>query len=209
MIPDKHLKTLVGAIVAIWALSLILAGIAAPLEMLQPFSTVTGVLPFVLLAFDKWLWRIPFLHPWFVEVPNLRGVWRVEIRSTWKDPETGQTPGPIEGYMVIRQTYSTISMRLFTRESSSKLTAGWILKETDGKYLLTCVYNNESKLPFRDRSPIHYGSYILRVVGDPPQELSGHYWTDRGTQGEMILTERKRKFPDDFETAFKAYQATA
>ena len=206
MIPSNQLSTLIAVAAALWAFFLFLGGITASPKFLAPFSSVTGALGLLLLAFDRWLWRIPFLHSWFVEVPNLRGVWCAEIRSTWKDPATGQGPDTIEGYMVIRQTYSTISMRLITRESSSKLTAGRILKEPDGLYLITGVYNNESKHSFRERSPIHYGSLILTVVGDPPQKLCGHYWTDRGTRGELSLTERKREFPYDFETAAKAYQ---
>ena len=72
--------------------------------MLRPFSTVTGVVGLLLLLFDQYLWRIPFLYPWFVDVPNIRGVWKAEDRSNWINPETGQKIQPIWGYVVVRQT---------------------------------------------------------------------------------------------------------
>jgi SMODS-associating 2TM, beta-strand rich effector domain len=205
MIPSKHLSVLIALAAAIWAASLILGGVALPPGLLRPFSTVTGVLGLLLLAFDKYLWRIPFLHPWFIEMPNIRGVWKAEIRSNWVNPETGQRIGPIGGFMVIRQTYSSISMRLINRESASKLLAARILSEPDGLFCVTGVYSNEPKHSIRGRSPIHYGSLLLNIRSNPPTSLDGHYWTDRGTQGELRLTERRNAFPEDYDAAVLAF----
>jgi hypothetical protein len=58
------------------------------------------------MAFDLWLWKIPFLHSWFVKRPVIDGKWKVEIRANWKDPATNAGIAPLEGYMVIRQTFS-------------------------------------------------------------------------------------------------------
>ena len=54
--------------------------------------------------------------------PVIDGTWKVQLRSNWKDPiAAGATVAPIEGYMVVRQTFSTLSMRLLTAESHSEL----------------------------------------------------------------------------------------
>jgi hypothetical protein len=201
VIQSKHLSTLIAAAVALWAVFLFIGGIAASPKLLGPFSSVTGALGLLLLAFDRWLWRIPLLHPWFVDVPDIRGVWKAEIRSNWINPATGVQISPIAGFMVIRQIYSTLSMRLITKESASKLLAARILRDADGLYTVTGIYSNEPKHSLRERSPIHYGSLVLRVSGEPVTNLDGHYWTDRKTQGELVLSERKIKYADDFESA--------
>jgi SMODS-associating 2TM, beta-strand rich effector domain len=203
--PNKDLRYLVTIIAAVWAVAMLIGGIGTPAGMWRLFSTVTGSVGVLLLVFETYLWRLPFLHPWLVAVPNLRGVWKTEIRSNWVNPETNQGIAPIKAYMVVRQTYSGVSMRLITKESTSKLMASTILREQDGLYAVIGVYCNEPKHSVRDRSPIHYGSLVLHVVGQPVSTLGGHYWTDRGTQGELYLSKCKNLFPQDFESAAKAF----
>ena len=82
--------------------------------------------------------------------------------------------------MAVRQSLTTLSMRLMTAESSSRLIAYKMVEENDGVFLVTGVYTNTPKLELRgDRSEIHYGALLLQVLGDPPISLEGHYWTDR------------------------------
>ena len=111
MASEKYIKAILYVAVAAWATS----------ALLKPLSTVTTIVVFATLAFDLWLWKIPLLHGWFVKRPVIDGTWKVEIRSNWKNPATGARIGPVEGYMVIRQTFSTLSLRLLTEESSSEL----------------------------------------------------------------------------------------
>src|SRR3954470_8222553 len=61
------------------------------------------------------------LHEWFVKRPVIDGTWKLQLRSNWKDPATQNTIPPIEGYMVVRQTFSTLSMRLLTAKSHSEV----------------------------------------------------------------------------------------
>ena len=68
------------------------------------------------------------------------------------------------------------------------------------------VYSNEPKHSIRNRSPIHYGTLKLNIIGNPVTALSGHYWTDRGTQGELYLSDCKNAFPEDFALATKMFQ---
>ena len=76
--------------------------------------------------------KIPLLHGWFLKRPVIEGSWKVEIRSNWKDPATGNAIAPVEGYMVVRQTFSTLSLRLLTAESSSELVGTEIVCSADG-----------------------------------------------------------------------------
>jgi SMODS-associating 2TM, beta-strand rich effector domain len=98
----------------------------------------------------------------------------------------------VEGYVVIRQTFLNLSLRLLTKESSSHLVTE-IVCSVDGLYCVSGVYRNEPRCEDRSHSPIHYGAVWLQVIDTPAQMLEGHYWTDRNTAGEMRLTERQRK----------------
>jgi len=206
MIQSKQLSVLLGVAVAIWAILLMISGVTLSLPLLRPFSTVTGAVAFLLVVFDRWLWRVQVLHPWFVNVPNIRGVWKGMLFSNWLNPETGETIEPIECFMVIRQTYTTLSMRLLTKESASKVLAAQIVCEPDGIYSVFAVYTNEPKHSVRDRSPIHFGGLTLHVQGTPPNMLDGHYWTDRATQGQLCLTECRTAFPQDSTSAAELFK---
>lgn len=134
--------------------------------------------------------------------PDLRGTWRVVLKSEWVDPKTGRSPEPITCYMAIRQTLTTLSMRLMTPESSSWLVAHRVMLSPDGLYQVAGVYTNKPQVHLRgDRSEIHFGAILLDVHGDPPAELDGHYWTDRDTRGAMQLTDRRRETCSTFEEA--------
>ena len=134
--------------------------------------------------------------------PDIRGSWRVELKSEWVDPSTEEEVAPITCYMVVRQTLTTLSMRMMTAESSSSLVAHKIVEENDGVFLVTGVYTNTPKLRHRGkRSEIHYGALLLKVLGDPPVSLEGHYWTDRNSRGSIRLSNKKAVIFSTFEEA--------
>ena len=154
MLSRLHLSVILLLAAGIWGVMLVVEGVAVSGTWFRPFSTVVGVLLLLLVAFDLWAWRLRFLQGWFVPRPDIRGTWRVELRTDWKDPTTGGVVAPITAYLVVRQTYSTLSLRMLTPESSSELAAAEISKAADGTYRLAAVYRNEPKLSVRDRSPI-------------------------------------------------------
>jgi hypothetical protein len=103
--------------------------------------------------------------------------------------------------MVIRQTFWSVSARLITRESKSYSMVGAIDSEGDSHYSLMAVYRNTPRASVRGRSPIHHGTLMLDIGGDPPSRLEGFYWTDRKTMGEIELTQRFNKHVSDFAGA--------
>jgi hypothetical protein len=208
MASGKYVKAILYVAVAVWAVVLLVSGQTLSSAWLKPLSTVTTVVVFVALAFDLWLWKLPFLHGWFVKRPAIDGTWKVEIRSNWRKPvTTGSEPiPPIEGYMVIRQTFSSLSLRLLTEESSSELLGTEIVCSADGLYCVSGVYRNEPRFQVRDRSPIHYGAVWLRIIDAKPPKIEGHYWTDRKTDGEMELTNRQVPKFQDFKSARAHYK---
>jgi hypothetical protein len=92
-------------------------------------------------------------------MPDLNGTWKVAIHPT--APET--SPEKVIAYMVIRQTFSTVSLRLFTAESHSETLSARVVRCDDGTCNLAAVYRNTPRLQARDRSPLHHGALLLNV----------------------------------------------
>lgn len=205
MTADRYIKAIIYGGVLAWTVVLYANHQAINSAGLRPLSTVITVVLYAVMAFDLWLWKIPFLHSWFVKRPAIDGTWEVEIRSNWKNPAAGTDIPPIEGYMVVRQTFSTLSMRLLTEESSSELVGTEIVCSADGLYCVSGVYRNEPRFQVRDRSEIHYGAVWLRIIDEPEKKVMGHYWTDRETAGEMELGNRQRKRFQTFQSAKAHY----
>ena len=206
MISKTHLSTILFLAAMAWGILLVITGVTVSISWLKYLSTVTGILLLLLGAFDLWLWRLPFLQGWFVKHPVIRGTWRVVMRSNWVDPSTGKVIEPIVGFMVVRQNYSSLSLRLLTSWSSSELIGAAIVSNSDGTASITGVYRNEPRQSIRQRSPIHYGALLLHVIGSPVTGLTGHYWTDRNTAGEIELSNRRSEIYHSFETAEQAFR---
>jgi hypothetical protein len=201
MISRSHLTVLLGLAAILWGILLLLSGVHVSMQLAKPFSAVLGILLILLGLFEKWVWRLPILHPWFVSTPVLRGTWKGRVTPFGLDHESGQPYSPIEAYLTIRQTFSSISIRLITNESSSELLAGNIVKEPDEIYTVFGTYRNTPRLLKRDESPIHYGGLFLHVQGKSVNALSGQYWTDRNTRGELHFDRREKTTVDSFEEA--------
>jgi hypothetical protein len=206
MTAERFIKAIIYVAVLAWTVVLYLNHEAIHSSSLRLLSTVTTAVLYTVMAFDLWLWKLSFFH-WFVKRPVIEGSWKVEIRSNWKDPATGNRTPPVEGYMVVRQTFSTLSLRLLTAESSSELVGTEIVCSADGLYCVSGVYRNEPRFEVRDRSQIHYGAVWLKIIEEPPKKVLGHYWTDRQTAGEMELTDRQRKKFQTFQSAQAYYNA--
>lgn len=195
MITRIQLSTILIIAALLWGGALFLAGVDVQPEWMRPFSFVLGAIVLLIAASEKWLWRIHWLHPLFFNMPNLNGTWRVILRPT----APSSSPSEVEAYMVMRQTLSTIKIRMFTAESESETIAAKVYCCDDGTFTVAGVYRNTPRLSVRGRSPVHHGSILLSVQGDPPQALSGEYWTDRLSQGELAVTGRSSRQAHSFE----------
>lgn len=204
MSPRFHVTTmlLVGVI---WGVLLFLNGVTVELEWLKPASTVAGILTFMFIVFDRWVWRWKWLK-WFVKRPHVWGTWRVVLRSNYRKPGSKGPISPIEGYMTIWQVYSDIRVRLFTAESSSESVAVQRFAKTDGTCELAVIYENFPNQSVRKQSPIHFGAMILTVEESPESRLAGHYWTDRESGGEIEVTDRRKVMYWSYFAATKAFK---
>ena len=90
--------------------------------------------------------------------------------------------------LVVKQTFNSISCVLYTSESDSYSTAAQISRDEDSGILrLSYNYSNRPKATIRDRSAIHDGAALLRIITTPGRALEGEYWTSRCTTGDLAL----------------------
>jgi predicted pore-forming effector associated with SMODS systems len=172
-------------------------------KAVEKLPHVVTIFVVVRFAFTRWMWRwkIFTYKGWLVRVPDIQGTWAGDLQSTWKNPKTGQGIPPLKMLLVIRQTFSTMSCTMFTKESESYSRAAQLAVEDEsGAITVSYNYTNRSKAVIRDRSPIHDGAAHLRVVTLPQRMLEGEYWTGRCTTGTMKLHFRSKDlleaFPD-------------
>lgn len=149
--------------------------------------------------FVRWWWRWRAVQGWLVPFPVIEGTWRGQLQSTWNNSQT-QTPSqPIALTLVVRQTFLTVSCTMFTEESESRSYSSSIHIDTETKERrLVYNYSNKPRTTIRDRSPIHDGTASLQIIGSPPKELRGEYWTNRQTKGELSLYFETRELVETF-----------
>lgn len=204
MLNRTSLTVLLLAAVAIWGTVLFVTGIQISWDHAKPFTITVTILTAGLAAFNKtaWAWRI---FSWFHHRPDLRGTWQVELVSTYRDKVSG-APVTMHGYAAIRQTYSALSIRLMTKESTSGLIADKLMIHDDETVEIAGVYQSDPEVHLRGRvSEIHYGAFKVTVVSRPPTCIQGHYWTDRHTNGTIIYTSRVSTIADSYAEAEKLY----
>lgn len=133
-----------------------------------------GVAAILVALYDHWLWKIDPT----VKTPVLKKKYTGTIRSTWNGQEY-----PAE--MEIKQSYLSVRVILKTQESKSKSLIASV-DEIEGEQQLIYCYLNTPTASVRDRSAMHFGTAMLGV--DKPEEISGTYFTDRKTTGDMHFT---------------------
>ena len=206
VVPSRlTIHAIIGIAALVWAAGLTIDGVAVDIEWGRWFTAAVGIAVLALLAFDRWVW-VRWPVSLIVPRPDLRGTWEGQIRSGWTDA-SGESLPPIEAFLVIRQTFSTVSIRAITKESSSDSLVAVVQANASGEQRMTYTYMNVPDLLIQDRSRIHHGTVNLDIH-DGPQGivLRGSYWTDRDTKGQMEFTNRKRRRYTDFVSAATAFE---
>jgi hypothetical protein len=191
--------------IAAAAIAIAVGGFHLEAGMLRAALGAVGVVGFVVGLWDRFLWRV---GPW--GSPIVHGTWLGELRSDWIDPATSQSVPPIDVVFVFRQTAATTTVSMHTRESSSASVTAAIVRTGDQRREISWLYRNEPQSAYRDRSPMHYGGAHLEAISRRhPTSLTGRYWTDRRTTGDIVLTTHHRKLADGFVDGNALFLATS
>lgn len=176
--------------IIIWVAVLFFSGNSLKIgwEAIKKLPDVVTIYVLLVLIFTNWAWRLPIFKGWLVPFPDLQGTWKGTLQSTWIDPATSQKIQPKYVMLVIKQTFSNISCVMYTDESNSFSNTAQINQDDDsGIFRLSYNYINRSKANVRDRSAIHDGAAILKVITEPEKSLEGEYWTSRKTTGDISV----------------------
>jgi len=203
MISINQLKVILVLSVILWAIVLSIKQVPLSIDLWSPYPIVLAILSAIMWIYDKWLWKWWIIHRWFVKTPNINGTWKGHLRTTYVDTATKKPAEKEIFYMSICQTYSKLFIRAVFKRSSSVLKISSIEKSDDDQYMVGGIYTNEPQLSERASSPIHYGGVFITIVGNPPTELKGQYWTDRNTAGEFELSEWSPGQHQDYANADK------
>ncbi|MEV4453591.1 Cap15 family cyclic dinucleotide receptor domain-containing protein [Streptomyces mirabilis] len=138
------------------------------------------------------------------------------VDAALRHADRGRDTGVVDARVLLRvpergQTYWTLHATLRTAESASRSDNATIVK-TDGSGIaeVRFLYDNTPRTEYRQRSPRHSGACRLSVTGRTPQSITGSYFTDRFTAGDMDLTLVDRSTDHGtFADAQTADQATA
>jgi len=200
--------TIIGFTAAIWLALLITGVVKGGAGALWDLS---NVFPGVLLAvalYERWGWRLPFLHPHVVGQPIIAGTWRGDLESMWENDAHERTPVKTV-YLTIRQTLATVYVRLVTNESASDQMAGAVKKVDNGIWVVSYTYTNTPDIDRRKGSPPHLGGALLKIYGDPAKRIEGEYWTDRDSKGKLSMTAHVPAIAQSFRDAEALFAETA
>jgi hypothetical protein len=141
-----------------------------------------------LASWDGLVWRLRHVHR-FLRRPRIDGTWIVTLTPTEEShiPEGGNR-GPIHAYMIVRQTYWGLAIRQYSAESTSDLrTHFWAPGAEGGPQDLVFTYENIPHQTVQHRSSRHFGTCELDPTTRLPTEMTGYYFTDRYTKGDIVL----------------------
>lgn len=186
----------------IWGAILLFKNFYSTHDLLLALKQIpTAITIYVVLGiiFNQWIWRWRLLQGWLIKLPYLQGTWRGELRSDWIDPKTGKGIDPLSVILVIKQTFTSINCTLMTKESTSYSAAADIVRMYGSEDLyLSYTYTNRPKAAIRDRSEIHDGATILKIIKKPSLALEGEYWTSRRTRGDLVLSFESRELMERY-----------
>jgi hypothetical protein len=203
-----HIRTQIWSVVAlsvaVWFLTLLFYNVQISWDLLKPFGTTISVVTVTSIFFAKHAWRWPVVNRWLVRRPPLVGTWRTNLISSYKNPDTGKNVEKTV-YVVISQTLLSLSVRMYTDKAKSfSISQNITMSGSDDLFELAIVYQSVPDIDHRQgngESQIHYGALHLTDIRRNATELSGPYWTDRGTNGKVRLAERSPAIATSFAEA--------
>ena len=145
-----------------------------PLYTLFGYSgEAIGTAAILVWIYEKWLWR------WlsFGTIPVLNAHYEGTMKSSYD--------GKIRDVsLFVKQTFLGITITFKTGKSKSTSVSA-SFENINGEKRLVYTYFNTPHSEHRERSPLHIGTALLSV--ENIDELTGEYFTDRNTTGDLML----------------------
>jgi hypothetical protein len=197
-------QLIIGIVAAVWLVLALLTGQPLSPTPLKLYSAAGSVVALTLLVYDRYIWRWSVIRR-FTGRPLLAGTWRGVVKSSYVHAD-GRRAGDIRTVIRVTQTASSVTVTLFSAESTSTSQQASLTCLPDGRWSLWWTYENTPRPSVRDRSDRHIGSAVVELGGSHGEVLVGEYFTDRMTRGELAFGEWS---PDRFGSAQAALDSTA
>ena len=133
----------------------------------------------IVKLFDLWIWKLKFIQK-IHRIPVLAKDYKGKLTSSFDNKD-------YKGNLTINQTFTKLSIKFKSNESSSYSIVASIIDNNDTNQMIY-TYQNDPKANIQSRSPIHYGTAILSV--DDVSKIEGNYFTSRGSVGYMVFTSK-------------------
>lgn len=184
--PAWLVRIVIVTVSGLYTLALFLSGATLLPGINQTFAALPVVGSLLLLLWDYVIWKLKFVQR-ITKRPYIAGLWQATYQPTAESHiPGGGNRGPILGYLVIRQSYWSLSVRSFTAESRSDSRAVfWELHPGSDFETPTFVYENLPKESESHRSTRHLGTNRFDPASASPSEIEGSYFTDRYTKGDI------------------------
>jgi hypothetical protein len=167
--------------------------------LLKVLSVTSSAVVILLLIYDRWLWRMWPLR-YLTHRPIVHGTWKATLESGWTDPATGERTAPKDGFVVMHQTYSNITVTmLFDISHSHSLSADICLQNE--RHLLAFIYRSEAETLAQEGNPPHRGGAALYIATERRVSFEGDYWTERRTKGRVVSNGHSKKIYKSFRDA--------
>ena len=127
--------------------------------------------------YSKYLWRFNFLE----KTPKVFGNYSVTFVSNHDNKKRDME-------IKIEQTLFKAKIKIVTKESNSISLVSNIEKVND-EWKLIYTYMSTPNVSKRNNNSIHYGTCVLSI--EKNKIISGYYYTERNTFGEIKFTTKK------------------
>lgn len=186
--PDIAVRITAVFTSAAYGIALYWVGIRIDADIRRALAYLPILAVLGLVAWDLQVWHWPLLHR-LTGRPRLDGLWRVTLLPTKESHiPPGGNRGPIVAYLAISQTFWRFNATLITKESYSVTrTHYWMGELGDALEWVSFIYDNSPQRQYQNRSTRHLGTCTLRPGARKPSLMSGAYFTDRYTQGDIEL----------------------
>lgn len=163
----------------------------------------------VVAVFVKWGWKIKIFRGWLVPFPNLSGTWIGYIYSDWKNPQTGEKPPPIPVMLTVSQSFFHVSCVMRTSEMESSSYSEGLLIDADRQVKkIAYSYASKPRISLSERSIPHDGTAVFQIIEKPKLKLTGKYWTERLTKGEINLEYHTQELLEELPESLSEHPVT-
>ena len=200
----SRIQAVVVGAALVWVVAVWFSGLPITGGYVKAFLSVPGALATAWSVYDRWLWRVNAIARWTGAPPDLRGTWEGFVR-----PAGGAHRVEARLFLCIDQSASKLTVWCYTEESESRSTSAGFSARNSVSSQLDYTYDNAPRQSVRHRSAPHVGAARLAASGRQPSRMSGTYWTDRGSHGELEVTKVSARASGSYADAVELSVSTA